>query len=169
MHDPMQNPAATAIMILAVLLAAAVGGFMLLWRRYEKLLMEREGSIKEARKESVNQSRNVLKGRIAEQMAPLLPGFAYHPADSRFLGNPIDYVVFNGYTEFADAEGSDEDLEIVLLEIKQGSSQLSREQRAIRRAIEDGKVRFEVARVDDDGNVTSESIRPERRSQRTSL
>ena len=169
MHDPMQNPAATAIMILAVLLAAAVGGFILLWRRYEKLLMEREGSIKEARKESVSQSRNVLKGRIAEQMAPSLPGFAYLPADCRFLGNPIDYVVFNGYTEFVDSDGPEEDLEIVLLEIKQNSSQMSRVQRAIRRAVEERRVRFEITRVDEEGRVTVDQSKPRRGNQRAGL
>jgi predicted Holliday junction resolvase-like endonuclease len=165
MHDPSQNPAAAAILVLSVLLVGTMVAFLILWRRYEKLLIDRDETIEEARKESVTQSRNALKGRIAEQMAPLLPGFAYQPADSRFLGNPIDYVVFNGYTEFADGDGSDADLEIVLLEIKQGSAQLSRVQRAIRRAVEEGKVRFEVARVDEDGNVNLEKGRTIRRGQ----
>jgi predicted Holliday junction resolvase-like endonuclease len=102
-------------------------------------------------------------------MAPLLPGFGYLPADCRFLGNPIDYVVFNGHTEFSDPEGSDEDLEIVLLEIKQNSSQLSRVQRAVRRAAEEGRVRFEVARVDEDGNVTIDQPGPGRGKTRADL
>ena len=39
---------------------------------------------------------------MAEQMAPLLPGFAYLPADARFLGDPIDYVIFDGYSAVKD-------------------------------------------------------------------
>jgi predicted Holliday junction resolvase-like endonuclease len=169
MHDPTQNPATTTIVVLSLLLIATVAAFIILWRRYEKLLMGRDDSIREARKESVSHSRNALKGRIAEQMAPLLPGFGYLPADCRFLGNPIDYVVFNGHTEFSDPEGSDEDLEIVLLEIKQNSSQLSRVQRAVRRAAEEGRVRFEVARVDEDGNVTIDQPGPGRGKTRVDL
>ena len=42
------------------------------------------------RKDSVNRSRSTLKGRIAEQMAPLLPEFPFASADARFIGNPID-------------------------------------------------------------------------------
>jgi len=165
MHDPVQNPAVTAIVVLSVFLMGAVAAFLVLWRRYEKLLLERDESIEQARRQSVKQSRNTLKGRIAEQMAPLLPGFAYQPADSRFLGNPIDYVVFHGYTELADSEGNDGDLEIVMLEIKQNSSQLSRVQRAVRRAVQEGRVRFEVARVDEEGNVTTEQVPAARRDR----
>jgi len=56
----------------------------------------REKHLKEveaARKQSAAQSRYTVKGKIAEQMAPLLSGFKYEPADARFLGSPVDYVV----------------------------------------------------------------------------
>ena len=42
------------------------------------------------RKDSVNRSRSTLKGRISEQMPPLLPEFPFASADARFIGNPID-------------------------------------------------------------------------------
>src|SRR5258705_10985793 len=97
-----------------------------------------------ATKRSVNQSRSTLKGQIAEQMAPHLPGFVYSAADARFLGDPIDYVVFNGCSESRDNSETESDLEIVLLEIKHGQSRLTPVQRAIGRAIEAGRIRFEV-------------------------
>src|SRR5512136_461189 len=59
----------------------------------------------EIRKDSVNRSRSTLKGRISEQMAPLFPEFPYSPADTRFIGNPIDFVVFDGYTKVKDEKG----------------------------------------------------------------
>ena len=31
----------------------------------------------------------------SEQMAPLLPEFPFASADARFIGNPIDFVVFD--------------------------------------------------------------------------
>ena len=47
---------------------------------------------KRLRKAVLDQSRVVLKGRIGEQMAPLLPLFNYNLSDARFIGNPIDYI-----------------------------------------------------------------------------
>jgi predicted Holliday junction resolvase-like endonuclease len=49
------------------------------------------------RKDSVNRSRSTLKGRISEQGALLSPEFPFASADARFIGNPIDFVVFDGY------------------------------------------------------------------------
>ena len=98
-------------------------------------------------------------------MAPLLPGFQYLPADSRFLGNPIDYVVFNGYTALCDADAHPQDVEIILLDVKQGRSQLTAEQRAIAEAVEAGRIRFEVSRVTENGTVETKAWRPPRRRE----
>ncbi len=105
-----------------------------------------------ARRESVAGSRAVLKGKMAEQMAPLLPGFDYLPADARFLGDPVDYVVFDGYSACKDG-GDCASVEIVILDVKQGQARLSRGQRLIAEAVAAGRVRFEVVRVGDDGAV----------------
>jgi predicted Holliday junction resolvase-like endonuclease len=155
--------------IVCALLAAVLLLLFLVWGRYDRLLREHDHSLHEARKQSVNQSRSTLKGQISEQMAPLLPGFTYLPADSRFLGHPIDYLVFNGYTALMDSAGdrdeSGEGLEIVLLELKRGRSQLSPMQRALGRAVEAGRVRFEVRRIMDDGTVTADTWAPARPNQ----
>jgi len=132
--------------------------------RIEALLEGRDRDLAEARRESVLRSRSSLKGQIAEQMAPLLPGFRYLPADARFLGDPIDYVVFHGYSEARD-RGVDPGLEVVLLEVKQGSSALSPSQRLIARTIEEGRVRFEILRISEDGTLTTEGWRPRRPAQ----
>jgi predicted Holliday junction resolvase-like endonuclease len=148
--------------LLAVILIAAA------WRRerkegqarIESLLSDQQQVLVDARRESVDRSRSTLKGQIAEQLAPLLPGFRYLPADARFLGDPIDYVVFSGYTGVRDSRASPESLEVVLLEVKQGGSALSGFQRAIARSVEEGRVRFEVLRISDDGTTTTEAWRP---------
>ena len=159
----MQMPLSPEFVAVTALLIAAVMVIVVLWWRYERLLQEYDQGVRDARKESVDQSRSTLKGRIAEQMAPLLPGFAYLPADSRFIGSPIDYLVFNGYTAFADGEGDSDDLEIVLLEVKQGRAPLTPVQRAIGQAVEEGRVRFEVTRIGEDGSVVTKEWRSGRK------
>ena len=131
--------------------------------RIEQLLSDHQRTIMDARRESVEKSRSSLKGQIAEQLAPLLPGFLYLPADARFLGDPIDYVVFNGYTGLRDDRTSaTTDLDIVLLEVKQGASTLSPFQRAIAKSVQEGRVRFEILRISEDGVLSSETWRPRR-------
>ena len=91
-----------------------------------------------ARKEAIAQSRAVLGGRFVEQLAPYLPEFRYDPTEARFIGNPIDLIVFPGL-----ATGNPR--EIVIIEIKSSqNSQLSPEERKIRQLIEDGMVRWEL-------------------------
>ena len=124
-------------------------------RRIIKLQAEHEEALVYVRKLSVNRSRAVLKGKMAEQMAPLLPGFTYWPADARFLGDPIDYVVFDGYSACKDNHTEGSDMEVVILDIKQGKSRLTREQRRIAEAVAAGRVRFEVVRVSADGTIRS--------------
>jgi len=114
------------------------------------------------RRSTADRSRAVLKGKMAEQVAPLLPGFQYWPADARFLGDPVDYVVFDGYSACKDNHSDGRDFEIVILDIKQGKSMLSREQRRIADAVAEGRVRFEVVRIFGDGKVRSRTWRPRR-------
>ena len=119
-------------------------------RKYESQIQilqeEYQQSLKIAKNRSMDGSRAVIKGKIAEQLAPILPDFKYLPSDARFIGDPVDYIVFNGYTEIKDNGSSDINLEIVLLDIKTGQSSLSVFQEAIAKAVNLGKVRFEVVR-----------------------
>ena len=97
-----------------------------------------EAEVGRARKEAIAQSRAVLGGRFVEQLAPYLPEFRYDPTEARFIGNPIDLIVFPGL-----ATGNPR--EIVIIEVKSSQkSQLSPEERKIRQLIEDGMVRWEL-------------------------
>jgi predicted Holliday junction resolvase-like endonuclease len=171
LNDPAAVLLLAVVAVAAFLVAILVLAFWLTERRrdqarIQQLLQERESGLAEARRESVERSRSTLKGRIAEQMAPLLPGFRYAPADARFLGDPVDYVVFSGYTGMRDAEAGSEGMEVVLLEVKQGGSALSPSQKAIAACVEEGRVRFEVCRVSEDGTVSSQAWRPRRQGPR---
>lgn len=107
---------------------------------------QHQQALKEARNRSLDGSRAVIKGKIAEQLAPVLPNFKYLPSDARFIGDPIDYIIFNGYTKIKDNSASESNLEIVILDVKTGQASLSQFQQAIARAINAGRVRFEVIR-----------------------
>ena len=61
-------------------------------------------------------------GRISEQMVPLLPEFPFASADARFIGNPVDFVVFDGFTPVKDGKG---EISIVLVEVKKGKGKLT--------------------------------------------
>jgi len=93
-----------------------------------------------ARKESVRISRATRDGRAYEQLVPYLPEFEEHfdRTDVRFLGAPIDFLVFDGL--YSD----DEDLrEIVFLEIKSSRPTLNAKEREVRAAVEEGRVRWD--------------------------
>ncbi len=121
------------------------------YERYiAELELEHQQALAQAQKRSVNTSRAVLKGKMAEQLAPILPEFQYLPSDAKFLGDPVDYVVFNGYSDFREGEVSADQIEIVLIDIKSGGARLTKGQQAIAQAIRDGRVRFETIRIDFD-------------------
>jgi predicted Holliday junction resolvase-like endonuclease len=102
---------------------------------------------REIRKDSVSRSRSTLKGRISEQIAPFLPAFPYHHADARFIGNPIDFVVFDGYTQAKD--DGQERISIVLVEVKTGKGRLTRAEQLIRKAVEEGRVSWKTVILPD--------------------
>jgi predicted Holliday junction resolvase-like endonuclease len=110
----------------------------------ERWKMEVSGEI---RKDAVNRSRSTLKGKIAEQLAPVLPEFLFNPADARFIGSPVDYIIFDGLTEVSDDKKKS--IRIVFMDVKKGAGNLSRTQRVIKKAIEEKDVRWETLRIDD--------------------
>ena len=106
------------------------------WQEGETLRWEEEKG--KAIREAIAQSRAVLGGKFVEQLVPYLPEFKYDPTEARFIGSPIDLIVFPGL-----ASGDPE--EIVIMEIKTGkSSQLTPQERRVRQLIEDGMVRWEL-------------------------
>ncbi len=81
------------------------------------------------RKEIADQQRAGIKGKVSETFAPFLEGFPFKPSECKFLGDPIDYVVFEGLDE-RDIKG------VHFVEVKQGTSQLSKHQKQIRDLID---------------------------------
>lgn len=115
--------------------------------KIQQLQLEQQDAIQRAVKKSLNTSRATIKGRVAEQFAPLLPEFEYLPSDAKFLGDPVDYVIFDGYTDWRDGNLPSEAIEVILMDIKSGQARLSKGQLAIAEAIKQGRVRFETLTI----------------------
>lgn len=92
----------------------------------------------QSRKKTLSQKKSseVRLGHIAEKLAPFLEDFPYEPETATFLGQPIDYIVF-------------EEEEIVFIEIKSGNSQLSQKQRNIRDLVKNKCISWKEIRIKD--------------------
>jgi len=106
-----------------------------IWR--DDAIQHWQAEIEQSRKSAVEQSRAVLGGKFTEQMVPFFPDFKYDPTEVRFIGSPIDMVVFPGLA-------TGDPREIVILEVKTGKNQqLTPAQKKIRELIENNMVRWD--------------------------
>lgn len=87
------------------------------------------------RDDAVERSLAVTAGKVQEQLIPYLPEFHYNPKDARFLGSPVDLVVFDG---LADGQLR----RVVFLEVKTGGSALTVRERQARDVIEAREVEW---------------------------
>ncbi len=108
------------------------------------LLQWRTEAIEQIRKEAISKSQSVTLGKVVEHIAPFFPVFPFNPKDARFIGSPVDFIVFDGASQ-GDVH------RIVLLEVKSGGSTLTTKQRRIRDAVRDGRVEWHELRAAEDG------------------
>ncbi len=132
-----------AVIILLVLAFVVMAvAFWALGRRIGILEAQRNMRRSEqgARGDAVKRSRAVLTGQIGEQLAPFFPDFPGDPADARFLGKPVDYIVFTGLS-------AGNPVEVVFVEVKTGDARLSAVEKSLKEAIEAGRVRWAEYRL----------------------
>ena len=96
---------------------------------------------KKLRKDAVKRSKAVINGQVAEQIAPFLPDFPANPSDARFIGKPVDFIVFSGLSENEKID------EILFVEVKTGKSLLSEREKEVKKEIEKGNVRYVEYRI----------------------
>ncbi|MBM4188472.1 MAG: hypothetical protein FJ206_14310 [Gemmatimonadetes bacterium] len=92
-------------------------------------------AVRAIRRDAVRRSAAVIAGRVSEQLVPYLPGFEFNPKDVRFLGSPVDLVVFDGLSTGTVAR-------VVFLEIKTGGAGLSSREKEVRDAIHHRRVEW---------------------------
>jgi len=98
---------------------------------------------------SQKKSSEVRLGQIAEQLTPFLNQFNHDPKQARFIGMPIDLIVF-------------EDHGIFFVEVKTGNARLSNNQSKYKKLVEEGKVFWEEIQIKPDGvKVTTFKLAPD--------
>lgn len=105
--------------------------YFLIWRlRYSAKI----------RDDAVQRSLAVTAGKVHEQLVPYLPEFGFNPKDARFLGSPVDLVVFDGLA-------AGEVRRVVFLEVKTGGAPLTARERQVRDVIEAREVAWAELRL----------------------
>ena len=105
--------------------------YFLIWRlRYSAAIRE----------DAVQRSLAVTAGKVYEQLVPYLPEFGFNPKDARFLGSPVDLVVFDGLSA-GDVR------RVVFLEVKTGGAPLTARERQVRAVIEAREVAWAELRL----------------------
>lgn len=138
-NRPMNSIPISTYMALAAILAGAIALLYLLFLwRFERWKSAFE---KDVRKDAVRRSQATTVGMVSEQLVPYFPEFPWNPKDARFIGSPVDFLVFDGLT--------DERLRaVVFVEVKAGpSASLTRRERQVRDAVAEGRVEWVELKV----------------------
>lgn len=106
-----------------------------------------QDQIEKARKESVNLSRTIIRGRALEQFVAFSEDSLsqFSPSDFRMLGSPIDVIIFDGASEITD--GQEKEVTIYFCDVKTGKAKLTKVQRAIKKAIENKKIEWKTLEI----------------------
>jgi hypothetical protein len=138
------------LLIVALIAALLVIGQLLVYKARHPWTA---ADFAKARQHSLTQSHAVVTGKVTEHFAPLFPDFEFNPRDARFLGMPIDFVVFDGLDEGTVRR-------IVFVEVKTNRSGLTGRERLIREAVEARRVEWRVLRLPGEISTGLEGIDP---------
>jgi predicted Holliday junction resolvase-like endonuclease len=127
------------LILFAAALFLAIGYFV--GRKFSEHKFE--GILPKIREDAIQRSRSVLGGQFSEQLAPYLPNFPFSPAECRFIGKPVDLIVFSGMDEKKISE-------VVFVEVKSGKAGLNSQEKNLKNAILAKNVRWEEYRVPDE-------------------
>ncbi|MBS3140127.1 hypothetical protein J4479_03920 [Candidatus Woesearchaeota archaeon] len=126
-------------LLVFVIIAAIFGYLLYKWGQFRKE-QEWKEKLEKLRSEIADKQRAGIKGKITEMFAPYLEGFPFKASECKFIGDPIDYVVFEGLDN-RDITG------IHFLDVKADSSELKKHQRQIKEIIEQkGNIGFKTFR-----------------------
>jgi predicted Holliday junction resolvase-like endonuclease len=129
----------TALLVVAVIAALILIAWLLVHRARHPYTHE---DVAKARADSISGSRSSVSGKVQEHLAPLFPSFfsQFNSRDARFLGSPLDYIVFDGLDE-GDVR------RVVFVEVKTGKGRLSKRECLARDAIQAGNVEYQLLRL----------------------
>jgi len=119
------------------LLLGIVIGIVIAWLYFLVWRLRYSAAIRE---DAVQRSLAVTAGKVHEQLVPYLPEFGFNPKDARFLGSPVDLIVFDGLAA-GDVR------RVVFLEVKTGGAPLNTRERQVRDVIEAREVAWAELRL----------------------
>jgi len=125
-----------AITILFLVIGYFIGQKIGAYRKHK----EWEDLLPGYRKEAVEKSRSVLSGMFSEQLAPYLPDFPYSATECKFMGKPVDFLVFKGMDDKKISE-------VVFVEVKSGKAGLNTQEKNLKDAILNKRVKWEEYRI----------------------
>ena len=130
----------TILFIIGALVILYLG--IIIGKQLGKLLADKkwQQQLPKIREDATKRSRAVLSGQFSEQLAPFLPDFPFNPSEAKFLGKPIDFLIFKGM----DDKQIDE---VVFVEVKSGASKLNTAERSLRDAINNKRVSWHEYRI----------------------
>ena len=130
------------LFIIGIIIAFFLALGFFIGKRIGKMQSNRfwQEQIPSIREDARTRSRAVLKGQFSEQLAPFLPDFPYHPSEVKFLGKPVDLVVFKGLDNKKIEE-------VIFVEVKTGKSRLTTTEKSLEQAVARKKVSFKTYRV----------------------
>lgn len=85
---------------------------------------------------AIKSSRHINFGMITQHLMPFFKDFKFNHKDVRFIGSPIDLIVFDGLTEEKDS------ITIHIIEVKTGTSKLNKVQQKIKLAVHNKHVEW---------------------------
>ncbi len=107
------------------------------------------------RKDAANRSVRIVMGKVTEHLIPFNEAFSqFNPKDARFIGSPIDLIVFDG------AEDKKDEINIYFIEVKTGTSALSQRQKKVMEAVKAKRVDWLRLNVKDFGDDVNQSLLP---------
>ena len=110
-------------------------------KNLEESLKTREEALKKRMKLATQTAQATTKavniGKNLEKVLTTMKDFKWPTPDSKFLGDPIDLIIFNGLSE-------NKVKSINFVEVKSGKARLNGHQKSIRDAITDKKVSYKV-------------------------
>lgn len=129
-------------------IAGCIGLISWIKLQINKITAKLEAKYAAKNKKSNDIARNVLRGQLLEQFAPIKAAELdnLNLFDFRFLGDFADYIVLDGYTDVKDGVAT-EVKRVIFLEIKSGDAKTSAHQKAIINAIKSGRVEHKIIRL----------------------
>jgi predicted Holliday junction resolvase-like endonuclease len=97
------------------------------WKAREEMRIRQDATVR---------SELTHLGKVTEHLVPWIADVAYDPRDMRFVGSPIDLLVFDGLS-------SGESVSVIFLEVKSGkNARLTVREERIREAVTSGRVQY---------------------------